>query len=236
MADVDRAALETLLEAASSVNDPRALVYTSGLAVIGPTGPEGVDERTPPNPPNYVVWRPIQEKRALEGGVGNLATAVIRPGFVFGAYGGLTGRIFDSAVRKGAATFVGDGYNRLSPIHVNDLADLYVRIIDSFESGELIKLSPEERIFHGVCGTAERVEDIARAASEAAGQEGRINLIPVEQVRDKIGELADALSTNQVVTAPHTERILCWRPRYRGFVRNAAEAFQDWSTGKQAAG
>jgi nucleoside-diphosphate-sugar epimerase len=234
MEEVDRTALDILLSVASGVPEPRLLIYTSGIAVIGPTGNQVADERTHPKPADLVSWRPVHEKRAVAASAGNLLTAVVRPGLVFGSYGGVTSRLFESAVEKGAANFVGDGKNRMSPIHINDLADLYVRVIDSFESEPFRRLSPHERIFHGVCGTAERVEDIAEAASKAAGKEGRIDLIPVEEARKKIGGLADALAADQVVIAPYTERFLGWHPRYRGFVRNAYEAFQEWSLGKQA--
>lgn len=232
MQKIDRAAVETLIAAASGKNTPRVLIYTSGIAVIGDTAGKTVDETVEVQPPDLVAWRPIHEKIVLESGDDQLVTAIVRPGLVFGSYGGVTSRLFETAVNQEASSFVGDGQNRMSPVHIDDLVDIYVRVVELADEGPLFNLKPEQRIFHGVCGTAERIEDIARAASSAAGQEGRIKLTPVEEARQKIGGMAQALTADQVVVAPYTQKYLGWRPKFRGFVRNAVEVFLEWRQGR----
>jgi len=233
MQKVDRMAVETLIAAASGNNIPRVLIYTSGIAVIGNTGGKTVDETVKVQPPDLVAWRPMHEKLVLEAGSDQLVTAIVRPGLVFGSYGGVTSRLFETAVNKGASSFVGDGQNRMSPVHIDDLVDVYVRIIEHSNEGLLFNLTPEQRIFHGVCGTAERIEDIAKAASSAAGQDGRIKLIPVEEARQKIGGMAQALTADQLVVSTYTQKYLGWRPKFKGFVRNAGEVFLEWRKGRQ---
>lgn len=78
-------------------------------------------------------------------------------------------------------------------------------------------------------GTADRVEQIAAAASRAAGKEGKTRSWPLEEARKPMGPFAGALVLDQVVLATNSERVPGWRPRYRGFVRNAYEAFLEWA-------
>lgn len=210
-AEVDGAALAVLLGAKRG-----PLVYTSGVWVLGSTGDRAADETAPLNPLPLVAWRPAHERRALDAGA-----AVVRPGIVFGGRGGLVASFFESADRDGAATYVGDGQNRWTFVHVEDLADLYVRALELWPDGE--------RLYHAVGGPAERIADVARAASAAAGHGGETRAWPLEEARKKLGAFADALAVDQVVTAPRTEKALGWRPRRRGFVRSAGEACRDWS-------
>lgn len=219
--DLDRGALDALLAAARDAKSARIVIYTSGIWVLGNTGDKAVDERAPVDHPSPIVaWRPAHERAVLEATRPPVTTAVIRPGLVFGSKGGLTAPFFESAIRDGEATFVGGGKNRWPTVQIDDLADLYVRVL---ELAEKLRTAPAtDRLFHGVDGTADRVEEIARAASLAAGKEGRTRATVLS------GLFGDALQLDQVIAATNAER-LGWRPRWRGFVRNAGEAFAEWS-------
>lgn len=217
----DRTTVETLIGAAGQ-GKVRSLVYTSGIWVLGPTGDAPALEETPTSHPMpLVTWRPAHERLALEAGAPNLASAVIRPGIVYGRSGGLTGSYFESAEKEGAAAYVGDGTNRLPLIHVDDLARFYRRVVEHHARG----------IFHAVDGHTASLGEVARAASVAAGKGGATRSIPLAQARQTLGPFADCLALDQVVESRRNAEI-GWRPEHPGFVGEAAKAYLEWKSSR----
>lgn len=226
---VDRNAVEALLDAAAKAGAPRTVVYTSGVWVLGPTGDSHLDERTPiENPASLVAWRPAHERAILDAAGRDLVTAVVRPGIVYGGRGGLTEGFFSQAVGKGRPTIIGDGHNRWTGVHRADLGELYVRLLEAAFTDGVVAMPKEDRVFHGVAGEPERVADMARAASRAAGGEDAVGFWPLEEARAKLGPFADAVVLDQVVRATRSDEVLGWKPRYRGFARNAPELYEEW--------
>ncbi|HJZ83873.1 MAG TPA: NAD-dependent epimerase/dehydratase family protein [Polyangia bacterium] len=222
--DVDRRAIEALLAAAAAGGRTRSLIFTSGIWVLGPCGQTPADEgsSTAGAAPN-VTWRPVHEQLVLAGATERLATAVMRPGIVYGGGTGLISSFFETAVREGAAAFIGDGRNRMPPVHRDDLAALYVLVAERGARG----------IFHGTDEAAMRVADIAGAASRAAGRDGATRSIPLVEARAQMGPVADALCMDQVVLAPRA-RSLGWQPTHRSFAEAAPEAFAEWRAASRA--
>ncbi len=127
----DRTAIDTLLEAGRRGAKPKTFIFTSGAWVYGDTSDRMADETTPPNPPKLVAWRPAHEQMVLQAaGVRGL---VIRPGDVYGGSGGLTGQWFAGPSTGNPPLVVGDGRNRTPMVHVDDLADAYVRGAAGYE-------------------------------------------------------------------------------------------------------
>lgn len=215
----DRAALDAML-AAARAGGPRAVVYTSGVWVLGAT-PLRVkfDEGALLNQPaTAVAWRPAHERAALDAAIPGVVAAVIRPGLVYGEKRGLVSALFESAVKRGAAEVVGDGEQRWAFVHRDDLAELYRAVVERRGKG----------IFHGVDGQAVKVRDAAQAASAAAGRGGAVRSIPIAEARNKMGPLADALALDQVVITKRAGEV-GWAPRHPGFVQDAGAAFREWS-------
>ncbi|HYT05752.1 MAG TPA: NAD-dependent epimerase/dehydratase family protein [Gemmatimonadales bacterium] len=125
----DKTAIEALVEAGRRGARPKTLIFTSGAWVHGDTGDRMVDETTPLNPVALVAWRPAHEQLVLQApGVRGL---VIRPGCVYGGPGGLTAPWFADASAGKPPTVVGDGRNRWTMVHADDLADAYLRVGES---------------------------------------------------------------------------------------------------------
>ncbi len=218
----DAKAVETLVTAsqASQVQGLRSLVYTSGVWVLGATGDQAASEETPTDHPlELVAWRVGHEARVLGAAGKDLATAVIRPGIVYGGSGGIPGSYFDSAEKEGAARFVGDGSNRLPMIHVQDLARFYRLVVERSARG----------VFHAVDGNAVPLAEVARSASEAAGAGGATRSVPLEQARQGLGGFADALALDQVVETRRAGEI-GWRPERTSFPAEASRAYHEWKS------
>ncbi|MGH7541292.1 MAG: NAD-dependent epimerase/dehydratase family protein, partial [Gemmatimonadota bacterium] len=204
--ETDRIAVETLL-AADGDEGGGCFVYTSGCWVLGDTGGEVAGEDAAVDEPAEIVsWRVGHERVVLAGAGPESATAVVRPGVVYGRGGGLTSHLFESATRSGAAEFVGAGRNHWSVVHVDDLAALYRRLVEGRARG----------VFHGVDGVPMRVEEVAREASSAAGAGGATRSVPVERAREKLGGVADALCLDQRLAAPRS-LAFGWTPRRPSF-------------------
>lgn len=216
-ADIEAPLLRQLLAALQAAGGDRGLVYTSGVWVLGNTGETPAGENAPTaNAAAAVTWRPQHESLVLEAATERLVAAVLRPGMVYGGKAGLVTPFFVQAVEQGAPSVVGDGQNRWSLVHRDDLAQLYRRIIEQRAIG----------IFHGVDEHPLPVAEIAALASRAAGGTGSVRTVPLENARRLYGSMADALCMDQRVIAPHA-RVLGWKPRHASFAGSAAAAWRE---------
>ncbi len=220
VAAADKCAIDTFLAAASG-GKLRSFVFTSGVWVLGNTGALPVDENAgTDHPVAKVAWRPAHELRVLAAATPTFSTSVVRPGVVYGEKRGLVSGFFASAWKSGAAEFVGDGKNHWSLVHREDLAEFY----------RLLLMKNARGIFHVVDGAPLTVLEIAEAASEAAGKKGATRSLPLEEARQKIGPVADALVLDQVVSGPRA-RELGWVPERASFRAAAREAYREWRFG-----
>jgi nucleoside-diphosphate-sugar epimerase len=214
--ETDAMAIATFVKAGKT-GVARRLVYTSGCWVLGNTGDEpAAEDAAADDPPELVAWRTGHEKRVLDATGSRLSAAVVRPGLVYGGSGSLTAMLFTSAEEEGASAYIGEGQNHWSMVHRRDLARLYRLIVEEADSG----------LFHGVDGHPVRVVDAAAAASEAAGAGGVTRSVALEDAREELGPVADALCMDQQLIAVHAAG-LGWKPELTSFPDHADEAYRE---------
>jgi nucleoside-diphosphate-sugar epimerase len=203
-AEADNAVIDTVCETLQGTDKP--FIYTSGIWVIGETGNKVADEDSSLYPIDLVKWRAVCEQRVLAAAKGDscIRASVLRPGIVYGRGGGIPASFVQSAKERGVVAFVGDGENHWPVVHVDDLADLYVRVLNH-DSGGLV--------FHGISEQAVKVRDIAFAASEGARIPGKISPWPVAEARKILGPFADALALDQQISSEKTKALLGWEPK-----------------------
>src|SRR5919201_4211369 len=126
---------------------------------------------------------------------------------------------FASALKSGAAQMVGEGANHWPMVHVDDLAELYVRLVERGPAGS---------VFHGTDASTRTVREIAEAASRAAGKDGKVAVLPLDKARATMGPFADALALDQKVSSEKARNELDWRPRHEDFVAEAPQLFAQW--------
>ena len=102
----------------------KRFVYTSGCLLYGPTGNTPATEDSPLNPVELVRWRQKLESEILAAAAQGVHPIVIRPGWVYGNWGGTAMMMYRAAKEHGVARYVGNGHNRWPTVHVADLADL----------------------------------------------------------------------------------------------------------------
>ncbi|MBI4906526.1 MAG: NAD-dependent epimerase/dehydratase family protein [Acidobacteria bacterium] len=200
-AKLDQAAVTALIGALR--DSGKTLIYTSGTWVMGDTRGSVAAELAVLRPPDMVKWRPAVERMvtgAVEVGVSGI---VIRPARVFGRGGGPIGEMVKQAKETGVIRFVGAGENHWCFIHVDALAELYVRAVEQAPRGEL---------FIAADGPAFLVRTIVDTV--AAMHEARVESIPLEEARRKMGPLADALVMDQRIMTTKAGRMLGWGPKW----------------------
>lgn len=220
---LDTATVQTLLDAAPSSPAPKTLIYTSGVWVYGNMRGRPVTEEAPLAPAQAVAWRPAVEQIVLNAdGVHGI---VMRPGVVYGRGGGLTGLWFEGSSNGGVLQVVGDGHNHWAMVHVDDLAQGYLRAAQSHVSGEVFNLVDSSRAI---------VMQMASAAAQAVGKIRQIEFIPVDKAAREMGPIAEALALDQVVDATKARRLLNWQPKHTGFIAEVYTYFSAWQASQQS--
>jgi len=214
---LDQQTVEFLLSLSKRGPQPKTLIYTSGVWVYGDTRGALVDETTPLNPPKMVARRPGIEQLVLNAG--DVRGLVIRPGCVYGYQGGLTGMWFAGATKENNLSAVGDGANRWTMVHADDLADAYLRAGESGLSGEVFNITDRSR-----WSVAEMLQAVARAT----GYTGRIQFVPVADAAKGMGDFAECLALDQHVDGRKAVRLLGWQPKHGGFVDDVDTYFMSW--------
>jgi len=184
-------------------------VFTSGVWVLGNTKGRSADEVTPVNPIALVAWRPEHERIALKGG----RAAVIRPGCAYGGKQSMMAAWFAAADQNRPLEIVGDGNNHWALVNLHDLADCYARVIEQRATGT----------FHAVDDSRSTLNECARAIAP----KGKLQHIPADVARQKMGAFADALLLDQTITSDATRRRLGWSPR-RTFVNSIDEQWREF--------
>ena len=202
---VDAAAVGAYLEGLAGTEKP--LLYTSGIWLYGSTTGEPATEDDPLDPLDMVAWRVPVEERLVEAAP-DVRTVVLRPALVYGRAGGIPAMLTASATERGAVRYVGRGGNRWPMVHVGDLATLYRLALEAAADGSL----PPGTVLNAAHGTPVTVAEAAEAASYGAGTEGAIRPWPLEEAREALGPLADALVLDQDVSGEKAKRLLGWRP------------------------
>ncbi len=221
-AGVDQAAIETLV-AAASARPGAALVYTSGVWVLGHQHTPA-DESAALNPVAQVAWRPEHERLVAEAGRHGVRAVIVRPGIVYGSARGIVGDLFRDAA-NGLMRIIGQGDNHWPLVYDRDLGDLYQRLVASSEAAG---------VYHATDDGDERVSDIVEAIGAVVNVKPEIRRMPIAEARAKMGPYADALVLDQIVRSPRA-RALGWAPTLQSVADNASRLFEEWRRGREAA-
>lgn len=196
-AEVDTAAVGAMLGTLEGSGKP--FVYTSGLWVLGDTGDGVADEDAPLHPAAIVAWRAGVEQTVRNAAARGIRSVIVRPAVVYGRGGGMLTMFVSAARKKGVVRHVGDGTQRWPFVHVDDLAELYVRALDA----------PAGTVLHAAAGLSLPVRAVAEAAAQPYG--ATLEPWPLEEARAVLGPFADALALDQQVSVERA-RALGWSP------------------------
>jgi nucleoside-diphosphate-sugar epimerase len=219
----DRLAIDTLISALRASDQRKTFIYTSGVWVLGKNS-WPADEEAPINPAAHVSWRPAHEQLVLEAGENGLRSIVVRPGIVYGGSRGIVSDLLKDAL-NGLVRVIGSGKNVWPCVYDRDLADLYVRLVQTPDAAG---------IFHANDEADERVNDIVEAIAAHVPQKPDIRHVPLPEAKKKLGTYAEALAMDQRVRSPRA-RALGWSPTLRSVSGNVARLLEEFRNTRRIA-
>jgi nucleoside-diphosphate-sugar epimerase len=129
----------------------------------------------------------------------------------------MVGDIFKAA-SNGLVRVIGDGNNHWPLVYDRDLADLYARLAASGDASG---------IYHANDEGDERVNDVVGAIKPYLPVKPDVRYVPIDEARNKMGAVADALALDQLVRSPRA-RALGWTPTLHSVAGNAARLLEEW--------
>ncbi|MFF2088075.1 NAD-dependent epimerase/dehydratase family protein [Nocardia sp. NPDC058176] len=210
--ELDGIVVESLLSAFQGTG--KALVYTSGLWLHGDTGDEPATEVSPFAPPMVVAWRPALEQvlvdAAAERGV---RTVRIRPGLVYGDGRGYVPMLLSPQEDADGTVIrhLGDGSNRWSVVHADDLGELYASAVESAPGGSVYLGTNEDSVL---------VRDAAKVVAARVG--ARIERWDPTAAQQYWSVLVEAFMLDQVAGSAKARADLGWVPSRPGLLEDLA--------------
>jgi nucleoside-diphosphate-sugar epimerase len=186
----------------------KTFVLTSGTGVLGDTGDRIYEENTPllPSSAPVTLARRALEQEVLSAAKKGVRSIVLRPPVVYGRGGSLLipNQLLDYALRSGMSIYIeGTEENKWSTVHIDDLADLFMKAIDQAQPGSLWHTSSESGI---------TTRSIAEAISRVAGLNGKTTSITAEEAKELFGRWASFWALNNQSSAQKAMDVLHWRP------------------------
>ncbi|WP_262700640.1 MULTISPECIES: NAD-dependent epimerase/dehydratase family protein [Streptomyces] len=151
-----------------------------------------------------MTWREETEKQVLA--IQRARPVIVACGVVYGHGGGGMPHLICDAPRtaSGALTLIGDGSQHWTTVHVDDLADLYVRALLSGRAGARYIASN---------GDNPTVRELGEAAARAAGGDGAVQAESEAATRARLGDLlAEAVLLDEQASGERARTELGWRP------------------------
>jgi nucleoside-diphosphate-sugar epimerase len=206
-----------LLAALEGTGKP--LVACGGTMIYGDTGDAIVAETERRTPPAFVTWAPLEDA-VLAASDKGIRSVVVRSPLLYGQSGGAMLPGFIGASRQwGVGIHIGDGANRWSATHVDDVGSLVAAAVERAEAGS---------VFVPASGQAPSLQEIAASISRLLGAEGRTRAWPVHEAAAAMGDWAYGIVLNQRFSTRAGE-LLGWQPA-------GPSIFDDIEHGSYAAG
>lgn len=186
----------------------KTFVFTGGTSMLSQRTDGDWSENTYTEDEPFVPRRQIAPRLAIENMVRNAAERgvrgiCVRPPLIWGNGGSrVIEDLYHSARKTGAVCYVGRGLNVYSNVHVDDLADLYAKVLDKGVAGAL---------YHAVCGEVSyriMAETIARHLQVPTRS---VSVEEAAQIWDKFsGPIV--FSSCSRTRAPRSRQELGWKP------------------------
>ncbi|MGA3011688.1 MAG: SDR family oxidoreductase [Terracidiphilus sp.] len=194
--EIDRRAIETLGDALAGTNRP--LIVTSGIGALAPGRVATEDMEVVSNP----AMPRVSEATGLAQVSRGVNVSVVRlPQVHDTVKQGLITYAVQLAREKGVSAYVGDGSNRWSAAHVNDVAHLYRLALEKHEAGSR---------YHAVSEEGVSMREIA----EVIGKGLKVPVVSLsqEEAQAHFGWQAIFAGLDMPASSAQTRKKLGWNP------------------------
>jgi nucleoside-diphosphate-sugar epimerase len=196
------AVITAALDALAGTDKP--FVHTGGIWTYG--SGDSLVESGAPNPPAITSWRPAGEQRVLES---DLKASVVQPGIVYGHGAGIPAMLV-GGVEDGRLTLIGSGEQHWATVHVDDLADLYLRVLTQ---------APGGKAYIAASGVNPTVRELGEAIADTVVPESD------EATVARLGGFGEALLLDQQATGQRAKAELGWAPSRPTLVELLAKGY-----------
>ena len=205
---VELDAVRALLAGAGGHGTP--FIYTSTGLVYGFDPAQSRDEDAELPAVSAQPVKAAAERLVL--GVEDVDGMVMRAGLVYGRAGsGLVTGLIHAAESNGFATYIGDGENTWTPVHVDDLARLYVAALEH----------PVPGVYNAVGDTSFTFRRLAEAIAAITGAQP-LSISP-EQAAQTIGPAAAVLTITGTTSSAKARRTFGWSPGEASIIQDVSE-------------
>ena len=195
---LDREVIKHFAEALVQTNKP--LIVTSSSAILGDTRSNEADEDYPFGENSPRKFRGEAERDVLQLSAKGIRSIVLRlPLFVYGRAGSsFVPFVIKQAKQSGSANYFETGEHRVSAVHVEDVADLYLLALETSTAKGLYNVAAESVSMKEINEAVARLLDI------------KAKSIRLEQAKEQFGKMFDFLSINNQLSAEKAKRDLKW--------------------------
>ena len=169
----------------------KPFIHTGGIWAYGNN--PSITEASPFDAPALTAWREAGEQRLLDSGI---RASVVIPGVVYG-YGKGIPAMFAGSAEAGVVPLFGTGDQHWTTVHVDDLADLYVRVLEQAPGG-------------GSYVAASGINPTVRELGEALG--GTVAPEHADKTVERLGAFGEALLLDQQASGARAKIELGWQP------------------------
>jgi nucleoside-diphosphate-sugar epimerase len=195
---LEREVIKNFGEFLAQTNKP--LIVTSGSSVLGDTRANLADEDYPFDQNSSRVSRGESERDVLQLSSKGIRSIVLRlPLFVYGRSGSsFLPFLINQAKKENLANYIESGEHKVSAVHVEDAADLYLIALETSTAKGLYNVAAES------VSMKEISESIAQLLNIKAKS------ISTEKARSQFGKMYEFLSVNNQLDATKAKRDLKW--------------------------
>lgn len=205
----DRGAIEAIVKALVGSNKP--LIHTSGASIVADEAMGEPSDRIFDEDTEFTPAPDKAARVAIDQFVVNASGIVLCNSLIYGHALGMPAgsvqlpRLIEQARESGVARYIGRGLNRWSTVHIEDVADLYLRALRHVPVGAFIFVENGESAFR----------DIVQVIADALGL-GQAQSWPPEAAISRWGRrhAVFSLGSNSRVRTKRARSLWGWSPRY----------------------
>ena len=206
----EKAVIAAFGEVLANTNKP--FIATSGALLLGDTREIEADEDYPYDQNSPFHPRAESDQDVLKMSQEGVRSIVLRFPLVYGR-GGSSGAqiLIEQAKAACAANYVGDGANRVSAIHVEDAADLYVLALET---------STAKGLYHASAETVS-LKDLSEAIARLLETEAKS--VSSGEAQKQFGPMSVFFTINSRLSAEKARRELHWEPKAKTTITDDIE-------------
>ncbi len=204
----------------------KAFIHTSGSSVVGTRSAgqrveDVFDETTPFTPSPARAARVELDKMILSYAGKGVRSTIVCPSLIYGLGRGAKADsvqipwLIRTAKKHGVAKHYGPGENVWSNVHLDDLVDLYVRVLENAPAGAFYFAENGENSMREACV----------AISHMLGFAGTTEAMTLEEATAEWGEgpTQDTMGSNSRVRAVRARKELGWAPKACPLIEEISE-------------